>query len=207
MERKTQRKDQRDPPIGQSSHGAQQPAKRNQQSKIHQQPHMFGGQRSQSGERPHDQRGKRCDRYQSDEPVIQRTMVLLALQPDPFIQPGGVGALVRNPRRQIVIRKIGIQLAPCPRHGVYAQIKQCQQQHAAFQPADDAMILNAMIQECVHHSSSQDQRSTIVTGLSLHGHNTCNVKVWPPPDGSRSRCHRPKPCGCRAPSCGPPGVC
>ena len=39
------------------------------------------------------------------------------------------------------------------------------------------MILNAMIMECVHHSSSQDQRSTIVTGLSLHGNNNCDIKA------------------------------
>jgi hypothetical protein len=90
-----------------------------------------------------------------------------------------------NPSRQIVIRKIGIQLVPCPRHGVYAQIKQCQQEHATFQPADDGMIFDAMIMECVHHPSSQDQRSTIVTGLSLDGHNYSDVKVWPQPDESR----------------------
>jgi len=41
----------------------------------------------------------------------------------------------------------------------------------------NAMILDAMIMECVHHSSSQDQRSTIVTGLSLHGNNNCDIKA------------------------------
>jgi len=51
VKRKTQREDQRNPLIGQSSQGAQQPAKRNQQRKIHQQPHVLGGQRRQSRER------------------------------------------------------------------------------------------------------------------------------------------------------------
>jgi hypothetical protein len=41
----------------------------------------------------------------------------------------------------------------------------------------NAMILDAMIMECVHHSSSQDHRSTIVTGLSLHGNNNCDIKA------------------------------
>jgi hypothetical protein len=84
---------------------------------------------------------------------------------------------MRNPGRQIVIRKIGIQLAPCPRHGVQAQIKQRQQQRAALQPTDEGMILNATILDAMimdrvtieyeHYSSSQDLREIIVTGLSL----------------------------------------
>ena len=56
----------------------------------------------------------------------------------------------------------------------------------------DAMIVDRMTKEYVHPLSSQDLRSTIVTGLSLRGYSivgnrkrASDIKALPPPDGSR----------------------
>src|ERR1700732_3966471 len=93
-------------------------------------------------------------------------MVFLAFKPHPFILPGSVEALMRQPRRHVVVREVGVQFAPRARHGVQAKKGDEQKENAAFYPDDDAMIL-----ACNHALWFTTKRSAIVRNLSISGHS------------------------------------
>jgi len=72
-------------------------------------------------------------------------MVFLPLQPNPFVNAGGVVAFVGQSRRQVIIGKISVQFHPCPRHGMQPQVGNRYQQSDTLNPR-----LNTLIPQNVH---------------------------------------------------------
>ena len=79
---------------------------------------------------------------------------------------------MRQPRRRVVIRKIGIQAIPRARYGVHAQKQNAQAKHRSLDPGGDTMILKNR-----HDSAYWGVQREVVTCLSINRHPTVTLET------------------------------
>ncbi len=122
LQRYAQRRHQRNPPPRQPAHLPQQHHNRRHHRQVQHQPRPLGHQRLHPRQRPYRQRRERRTRHEPHHRLIDRPMILLALQPDPLIHPRGIVALPCQPRRQVVVRKVRIQRLPRRGHRMQRKV-------------------------------------------------------------------------------------
>lgn len=132
---------------------------------------MFRGERLKAGQWPHGERGEGSDGQQTQNANVDTAMIFFSFNPPPLVHPGGVKAIVDEPRGHIVIGEIGIERPPGTRKDVQDEKKQRQAERRPFYPGNDTMLF------CMNHVSAYPRIDRLlVRSLSQEGHHVAAAR-------------------------------